>query len=120
MKFSDHLAMLYGDGGNVAIVTSPDGLMMIDGGFPSAPPICSKPFPNKWTRIPFASFSTPTGTLITSDAMKCWAVPAQKIIAQENVKKRLSVKTTMESLNRTFDPLNPKAFPRRLSLKAAG
>jgi cyclase len=34
-----------------------------------------------------------------------------KIMAHENVKKRLSVKTTMESMNRTFDPLKPEGFP---------
>jgi glyoxylase-like metal-dependent hydrolase (beta-lactamase superfamily II) len=34
-----------------------------------------------------------------------------RIMAHENVKKRLSVKTTMESMNRTFDPLKPEGLP---------
>ena len=43
--------------------------------------------------------------------MRLWAAPASKIMAHENVKKRLSVKTTMESMNRTFDPLKPEGLP---------
>ena len=34
-KLSDRITMLYGDGGNVAIITSSDGLMMVDGGLPN-------------------------------------------------------------------------------------
>jgi len=34
-KLTDDLAVLMGDGGNVAVVIAPDGLMMIDGGLPN-------------------------------------------------------------------------------------
>jgi glyoxylase-like metal-dependent hydrolase (beta-lactamase superfamily II) len=34
-----------------------------------------------------------------------------KIIAHENVKKRLSSKITMEMMNRTFEPLKPEGLP---------
>src|SRR5271169_6557722 len=32
-KLTDRIALLTGDGGNIALLTGPDGLMMIDGGY---------------------------------------------------------------------------------------
>src|SRR6185369_8353673 len=32
-KLSDNLALVTGDGGNIGVVISPEGLMMIDGGY---------------------------------------------------------------------------------------
>jgi len=42
-----------------------------------------------------------------------------KIVAHENVKKRLSEKTAMEVANRTFEPLKPEGLPKETFTRAA-
>jgi cyclase len=117
MKLSDRLAMLYGDGGNVGIVISPDGLMMIDGGLPDRSADLLKAVSDQ---VDPHSIRTVFNTHWHFDHIGCNETLGRagaKIIAQENVKKRLSVKTTMESLNRTFDPLKPEGLPAQTFTK---
>ena len=69
-KLTDHLVLLAGDGGNVVVVISPDGLMMIDGGLPER---SARNFFSLWrnsTRIPSARSSTLIGTSITPAAIR--------------------------------------------------
>ncbi len=111
MKLSDRLAMLYGDGGNVAIALSPDGLMMIDGGFPERSADLLKAVSEQVDRHTIRIVFNTHWHFDHIGCNETLGGAGAKIIAQENVKKRLSVKTTMESLNRTFDPLKPEGLP---------
>lgn len=111
LKLSDRITMISGDGGNVGVITSPDGLMMIDGGYAERAAdllktVSDQVDPHKVTLL----FDT-HWHLDHVGCNETLGASGVKIMAHENVKKRVSVKTTMESMNRTFEPLKPEGFP---------
>jgi cyclase len=110
-KLSDNLAVMMGDGGNVGVVLSPDGLMMIDGGVPDRSADLLKAIGEQ---VDAHKVTLLFDTHWHFDHIGCNETLGRagaKIMAHENVKKRLSVKTTMESMNRSFDPLKPEGLP---------
>jgi glyoxylase-like metal-dependent hydrolase (beta-lactamase superfamily II) len=110
-KLSDSLYMAAGDGGNVGIVKGADGLMMIDGGLPTAATQLLKQVSEN---VDSHKVTLLFDTHWHFDHIGCnetLGAMGAKIMAHENVKKRLSVKTTMEAMNRTFDPLKPEGLP---------
>jgi glyoxylase-like metal-dependent hydrolase (beta-lactamase superfamily II) len=110
-KLSDNLAFLSGDGGNIGVVISPDGLMMIDGGYDNR---ASELLNVVKEQVDAHKVTILFDTHWHFDHVGCNEVLGRagvKIMAQENVKKRLSVKTTMEANGRTFDPLKPEGLP---------
>jgi cyclase len=109
-KLSDTLVVLSGDGGNVALVIGEDGLMMVDGGFPERAGDMQKAVALVDSHKVSLVFNTHwhfdhTGSNETLGRM------GTKIMAHENVKKRVSVQMTVEALNRTFEPLKPEGRP---------
>jgi cyclase len=109
-KLTDRLALLEGDGGNVMVIISDDGLMMIDGGLPDRS--------GELLRTVSQLDSHPIRTLFNThwhfDHTGCNEALGKmgvKIVAHENTKKWLSQKVTMEAMNRTFAPLAPEGRP---------
>jgi cyclase len=110
-KLSDYVTMVSGDGGNVAVVTSGDGLMMIDGGYQERAADLLKTVKEN---VDAHSVNLLFNTHWHLDHVGCnetLGKSGARIMAHENVKKRLSVRTTMESMNRTFEPLKPEGLP---------
>jgi len=110
-KLSDNIAVMMGDGGNVGVVLSPEGLMMIDGGLPDRAADLLKAVKEQ---VDAHNVTLLFDTHWHFDHIGCNETlggKGVKIMAHENVKKRLSVKTTMESMNRSFDPLKPEGLP---------
>src|SRR5579863_9028704 len=109
-KLSDRVAMLTGDGGNIAVIIGDDGLLMIDGGLVQRATDLQKavmdvdPHP---VRVLFNTHwhydHVGSNELLGKNGAK--------IIAHDNVKKRLSAKVSVEVMNRTFDPLAPEGRP---------
>jgi len=110
-KLADSLVMLSGDGGNVAIVIGSDGLMMIDGGLPERSADLIKAVGAVDHRRVTTLFNTHWhyDHVGSNEAL---GTMGAKIVAHENVKKRLSERTVFESANRTFDPLKPEGLPK--------
>lgn len=109
-KLTDDLAVLMGDGGNVAVVIAPDGLMMIDGGLPNRAEDMLKAVEEVDAHKVRILFNTHWHF----DHVGCneaLGKSGAKIIAHENVNKRLSTKVYSEALNRSFDPLKPEGLP---------
>ncbi|HUA83872.1 MAG TPA: MBL fold metallo-hydrolase [Bryobacteraceae bacterium] len=110
-KLSDRIAVMMGDGGNVGVILGDDGIMMIDGGLPNRADEMLGAIREQVDAHPVKLlFDTHWHT----DHVGCNETLGRqgvKIMAHENVKKRLSVRTTMESMNRTFDPLKPEGLP---------
>jgi cyclase len=109
-KLTDDLAVLMGDGGNVAVVIAPDGLMMIDGGLPNRTQDMLKAVEEVDSHKVRILFNTHWHF----DHVGCneaLGKSGARIIAHENVKKRLSVKVDSEALGRSFDPLKPEGLP---------
>jgi cyclase len=115
-KLSADLAVLAGDGGNVAIVIGPDGLMMIDGGLPNRVADLQKAITEVDAHKVRVLFNTHWHFDHTGSNETLGAAGA-KIIAHENTKKWLSQKVTMEAFNRTFEPLKPEGIPTEVFSK---
>jgi len=116
-KLADDLAVLMGDGGNVAVVIAPDGLMMIDGGLPNRAEDMLKAVEEVDSHKVRILFNTHWHF----DHVGCneaLGKSGAKIIAHENVKKRLSMKVDSEALNRSFDPLQPEGRPAETFTKS--
>jgi len=110
-KLSDKLALLSGDGGNVAVVIADDGLMMVDGGLADR---CGELLRTATEQVDAHRFRTVFNTHWHLDHVGCnetLGKAGAKIIAHENVKKRLSTRIVMEALNRTVEPLKPEGLP---------
>jgi cyclase len=110
-RLSDNLAVMMGDGGNIGVVLSPDGLMMIDGGYAERAADLLKAVSEQVDAHKVALLFDTHWHLDHVGSNETLGRAGVKIMAHENVKKRLSVKTTMESMNRTFDPLKPEGLP---------
>ncbi len=109
-KLTDNLVLLAGDGGNVVVVVSGDGLMLIDGGLPER----SAELLKAVAQIDSHPVRTLFNTHWHFEHTGCNEVLGKmgtKIIAHENTKKWLSQKVNLEALNRTFDPLAPEGRP---------
>jgi cyclase len=109
-KLSPTLALLSGDGGNVAVVIAPDSLMLVDGGLPDRAADLLKAV----SAVDSHKITTVFNTHWHFDHIglnETLGKDGAKIIAHENVKKRLGMRVTMEALNRTFEPLKPEGQP---------
>ena len=111
-KLTDTIFMLSGDGGNVGVVSGDNSCMMIDGGLPDLAKTLLTVISN---HVDSNKVTVLFDTHWHMDHVGCnetlGAMGGTKIMAQENVKKRLSTTTTMESMNRTFEPLRPEGLP---------
>src|SRR5215813_9982791 len=110
-KLTPDLVMLSGDGGNVAIVIGPDGLLMIDGGLPERSADLIKAVADV-DRHRIATLFNTHWHYDHVGSNETLGGKGTKIVAHENVKRRLSERTVFESANRTFDPLKPEGLPK--------
>ncbi len=110
-KLSERLALLTGDGGNVIVVISGDGLMMVDGGLPER---SADLLQAASTQVDSHPFRMVFNTHWHFDHVGCnetLGKSGAKIIAHANSKKWLSRKVIIEALNRAIDPLKPEGLP---------
>jgi len=110
-KLSKDLVMVSGDGGNVGVVIGADGLMMIDGGLPDRAGDLIQAIADQ---VDGHKVDLLFDTHWHFDHIGCNETLGKrgvKIMAHENVKKRLSTKQVMEAMNRTFEPLKPEGLP---------
>jgi len=109
-KLAGDLVVLSGDGGNVAIVIGADGLLMIDGGLAERSADLLKAVAD----VDGHKVTTLFNTHWHFDHVGCNEALGRmgtRIIAHENVSKRLGARVTIEALNRTVDPLKPEGMP---------
>ena len=124
-KLRNNISVLEGSGGNIAVLTGPDGKVLVDAGIgvsrPSSPRRSPSSAPSR-SRIS----STRIGTSITPMATNGCMQPAPKIIAHENTRKHLSGDPAGRGLGLQFPaPLLPAAsrprfLPSERGLKLNG
>ena len=109
-KLRPDISLLSGDGGNVAVFDEGDGLLLIDCGLPTrvddfrAALLQISPKP---VRILFNTHFHFDHT----GANEALGAARAKIIAQQNVRRRLSEHIVSEAMGRTFEPLKPEGLP---------
>jgi cyclase len=115
-KLADNIAVLTGDGGNIGLVISADGLMMIDGGYAdraaelktAIAAIDSRPvkllFNTHWH-----SDHVGSNELLGASGVK--------IMAQQNAKYWLSRKVQSEAFGAIIEPLKPEGLPTQTFLE---
>jgi len=109
-KLSDRVVLLTGDGGNVAVILSDDGLLMIDGGVPERAADLQKAVKDVDSHPVRILYNT-HWHFDHVGSNELLGKSGAKIIGHDNVKKWLSTKVTMEAMNRTFEPLAPEGRP---------
>ena len=116
-KLARDLALIEGNGGNVAVIISRDGLMLIDGGFPDRAAELQKAIAELDSQPVRVLFNTHwhSDHIGLNETLGKAGV---KIVAHENTRKWLSQKVTLEALGRTFDPLSPQGRPTETFQKA--
>ena len=111
VKLSPKLALISGDGGNIAVVIAPDGLLMVDTGLAAQSAALLSAVADQvdthQVRTVFNTHWHPDHVGGNETLGKAGA----RIIAHENVKKRLSQKTTIEAANETVEPLKAEGLP---------
>jgi cyclase len=109
-RLAPDLVMFGGGGGNVGLVIAPDGLLMIDSGFPERSADLLKAVADVDGHRVMTLFNTHWHYDHVGSNEALGRMGA-KIVAHENTKKHLSMRVNFESANRTFDPLKPEGIP---------
>ncbi len=109
-KLTDSIALIMGDGGNVAVVTGPDGLMMIDGGLKEQADDLQRAVYTVAPKSVEVLFNT-HWHVDHVGSNELLGASGAKIIAHENVRKRLSMTVVSDALGQTFKPLQPQGIP---------
>ncbi len=109
-KLSDRITLLAGDGGNIALILSADGIMMVDGGYSERAAELLKAAAEVDTHRVTLQFNT-HWHLDHVGCNETLGAAGAKIMATENTKKWLGQRVVMEGINRTIEPLKPSGLP---------
>jgi glyoxylase-like metal-dependent hydrolase (beta-lactamase superfamily II) len=109
-KLTDVIAVLTGDGGNVGLVIGKDGLMMIDGGLKEQAEDLQQAVASVDAHKVQILFNT-HWHVDHVGSNELLGSGGTKIVAHENVKKRLSMTVVSDALGQTFQPLDSKGIP---------
>jgi cyclase len=111
-KLRDNIYMLYGPGGNMVVLTGPEGKVLVDSSFAGAAP--------KVTAALAAIDERPLKLLINThwhfdhtDGNAAMHDAGATIISHENTLKRLSSPQEIAAFQMHFDAAPPAAWPRR-------
>lgn len=109
-RVSDRLAILSGAGGNVGVLAGPDGVLMVDGGVPEAAAGLAEAARGVSDDLVQVLFNTHyhfdhvgSNVRLGNDRVR--------IIAHENVRRRLSERLDNEAFGRVFEPLPDEGLP---------
>ncbi len=109
-KLTDRLVVLAGAGGNVALVVGADGLLMVDGGLANRAADLAKAIADIDGRRVQVLFNTHYH-FDHVGSNEFLGKNKVRIIAHENVKKRLGERIESTTFGRTLEPLGPAGQP---------
>jgi glyoxylase-like metal-dependent hydrolase (beta-lactamase superfamily II) len=109
-RLTDRIVVLANAGGNVGLVVGPEGVLMVDGGLPNRAADVAKAIADVSPRMVQALFNTHYhGDHVGSN--EYLGKNKVRIIAHENVKKRLGERIDSQAFGRVIEPLGPAGQP---------
>ena len=109
-KLTDRIVVFANAGGNVGVVLGPDGALMVDGGLPNRAADLAKAISEVSPRMVQVLFNTHYhGDHVGSNEFL--GKNKVRIVAHENVKKRLSERIESQAFGRTIEPLGAAGQP---------
>ncbi|MBR0840044.1 MBL fold metallo-hydrolase [Bradyrhizobium liaoningense] len=109
-KLRNNISVLEGSGGNVAVLTGPDGKLLVDGGIGVSRPQMSKALA-ELGKEPIKHLINTHWHFDHADGNEWLHAAGAKIIAHENTRKHLSVVQRVEDWDYNFLALPPSAVP---------
>jgi glyoxylase-like metal-dependent hydrolase (beta-lactamase superfamily II) len=109
-RLTDRVTVFGGDGGNVALVAGPDGLLMIDGGYDNRAAELARAIAGVDPRAVQVLFNTHYHFDHTGSNESLGAKHV-RLIAHENVGKRLRIRFDDPAMGRTMEPLKKSGWP---------
>jgi glyoxylase-like metal-dependent hydrolase (beta-lactamase superfamily II) len=109
-RLNDRVTVFGGDGGNVAVVAGPDGLLMIDGGYANRAAELATAIAGVDARAVQVLFNTHYHFDHTGSNESLGAKHV-RLIAHENVGKRVRIRFDDPAMGRTMDPLKKSGWP---------
>jgi glyoxylase-like metal-dependent hydrolase (beta-lactamase superfamily II) len=112
----NNISVLEGSGGNIAVLTGPDGKLLVDAGIGVSRPQLSKTLAELGSE-PIAHLINTHWHFDHADGNEWVGAAGAKIIAHENTRKHLSVVQRVEDWDYNFLPLAAKAIPTEVFAK---
>ena len=109
-KLRDNISVLEGSGGNIAVLTGPDGKVLIDGGIGASRPQLTKALADLGSE-PITHLVNTHWHFDHTSSNEWLNAAGAKIIAQENTRKYLSKVQRVEDWDYNFLPLSPGGLP---------
>ena len=109
-KLRDNISVLEGSGGNIAVLTGPDGKVLIDGGIGASRPQITKALADLGAD-PITHLVNTHWHFDHTSSNEWLHAAGAKIIAQENTRKYLSEVQRVEDWDYNFLPLSPGGVP---------
>lgn len=115
-KLRNNISVLEGSGGNIAVLTGPDGKLLVDGGIGVSRPQLSKALAELGNE-PIAHLVNTHWHFDHADGNEWLQAAGAKIIAHENTRKHLSVVQRVEDWDYNFLALPASAVPAQVFAK---
>ncbi|WP_445218041.1 MBL fold metallo-hydrolase [Bradyrhizobium sp. Pa8] len=109
-KLRNNVSVLEGSGGNIAVLTGPDGKLLVDAGIGVSRPQLSKALTELGSE-PIAHLINTHWHFDHADGNEWLHSAGAKILAHENTRKHLSVVQRVEDWDYNFLPLSAGALP---------
>ena len=105
-----NISALIGSGGNIAVLTGPDGKLIIDSGYATSRPKISEALATL-SADPIKHLVNTHWHFDHTDGNEWMHADGAAILAHENTRKRLSTTTRVDAWDYTFPPSPPGAIP---------
>jgi len=110
-KLSNNLSVVAGNGGNIGVVIGDDSTLIVDAGLPDGTSALIKTIADQISNKPIRTVFNTHWHFDHTGANVTLGGGGARIISHENTRARLMAKITMESLNRTFEPMAAPGLP---------
>jgi glyoxylase-like metal-dependent hydrolase (beta-lactamase superfamily II) len=110
-KLAANLIEISGDGGNISVLTSPEGTLMVDGGLPDRSAELLRLVAEQTNGRPVRVLFNTHWHLDHTGSNETLGTAGARIIAHHNTKRWLSSRVYVEAQQRTYQPRPAEAIP---------